>query len=337
MLARAGELPRPDRGWAYEIKWDGVRALAYCEPGELRLESRNLIEITTKYPELAELSRALGSRSAILDGEIVAFDVRRAAQLLRPPAAHADLQPAQARRQDEGHARHLRDLRPAVAGRTLADRGALQRAARAAGRPGADRLEPPGARVPRRPRLRAVAGRHRPGPRGRPRQAPSVPLPARQAHRRLAEDQAPRPPGVRGRRMDRPARAIAAGESARCCWACTTATARLRYVGARAAASASASSTASARCSTPLARERSPFSRRRTAAGGTSSASPSWWSRCPSASGPPTGACATRCTWACARTRRPRRSCARTRRRGRHPPLARSAARPRRGAIHGRR
>ena len=74
MLARAGELPEPEEGWAYEIKWDGVRALAYCQPGQLRLESRNLIEITDKYPELSELSRALGSRSAILDGEIVAFD-----------------------------------------------------------------------------------------------------------------------------------------------------------------------------------------------------------------------------------------------------------------------
>ncbi len=74
MLARAGELPEPDEGWAYEIKWDGVRAIAYCRPGELRLESRNLIEITGKYPELSELSRTLGSRSAVLDGEIVAFD-----------------------------------------------------------------------------------------------------------------------------------------------------------------------------------------------------------------------------------------------------------------------
>ncbi|HTY97284.1 MAG TPA: DNA ligase D [Solirubrobacteraceae bacterium] len=73
MLARAGELPSPEQGWAYEIKWDGVRALAYCRPGELRLESRNLLEITDKYPELAELTRTLGSRSAILDGEIVAF------------------------------------------------------------------------------------------------------------------------------------------------------------------------------------------------------------------------------------------------------------------------
>jgi bifunctional non-homologous end joining protein LigD len=74
MLARAGEIPAEDDGWAYEIKWDGVRAIAYSTPGELRLESRNLNEITDKYPELAGLGRALGSRSAVLDGEIVAFD-----------------------------------------------------------------------------------------------------------------------------------------------------------------------------------------------------------------------------------------------------------------------
>jgi bifunctional non-homologous end joining protein LigD len=74
MLARSGELPVPEDGWAYEIKWDGVRAIAYSEPGELRLESRNLLEITDKYPELAQISRALGSRRAVLDGEIVALD-----------------------------------------------------------------------------------------------------------------------------------------------------------------------------------------------------------------------------------------------------------------------
>ena len=74
MLARAGELPREDGGWAYEIKWDGVRAIAYSQPGELRLQSRNLKDITAQYPELARLSRALGSRRAVLDGEIVALD-----------------------------------------------------------------------------------------------------------------------------------------------------------------------------------------------------------------------------------------------------------------------
>lgn len=74
MLARAGSLPSDERGWVYEIKWDGVRAIAHSQPGELRLESRNVKEITGQYPELARLNRALSSHAAILDGEIVAFD-----------------------------------------------------------------------------------------------------------------------------------------------------------------------------------------------------------------------------------------------------------------------
>jgi bifunctional non-homologous end joining protein LigD len=74
MLARTGQLPADGRGWAFEVKWDGVRAIVYSRPGELRLESRNLNEITDSYPELARLNRALSSHSAILDGEIVAFD-----------------------------------------------------------------------------------------------------------------------------------------------------------------------------------------------------------------------------------------------------------------------
>jgi bifunctional non-homologous end joining protein LigD len=74
MLARAGTLPRDDGRWAYEIKWDGVRAIGYAEGGRLRLESRNGRDITPRYPELRELGRALGSREAVLDGEVVAFD-----------------------------------------------------------------------------------------------------------------------------------------------------------------------------------------------------------------------------------------------------------------------
>jgi bifunctional non-homologous end joining protein LigD len=74
MLARAGALPREDDRWAFEIKWDGVRAIAYAQPGSLRLESRNLREITPSYPELLRLGRALRSHRAVLDGEIVAFD-----------------------------------------------------------------------------------------------------------------------------------------------------------------------------------------------------------------------------------------------------------------------
>jgi bifunctional non-homologous end joining protein LigD len=74
MLARPGALPSDERQWAYEIKWDGVRAIAYSQPGELRLHSRNLKEITDSYPELARMNRDLSSHSVVLDGEIVAFD-----------------------------------------------------------------------------------------------------------------------------------------------------------------------------------------------------------------------------------------------------------------------
>src|SRR3954470_19966142 len=74
MLAKpAKEAPRGD-GWAYEVKWDGIRALVYSEPGRLRIESRNRRDITAQYPELRRLNRALSSHRAILDGEIVAFD-----------------------------------------------------------------------------------------------------------------------------------------------------------------------------------------------------------------------------------------------------------------------
>ena len=68
------DIPRDDENWGYEIKWDGIRAIAYCETGRLRLESRTLRDITPTYPELRPLAAELGSRDAVLDGEIVAFD-----------------------------------------------------------------------------------------------------------------------------------------------------------------------------------------------------------------------------------------------------------------------
>jgi bifunctional non-homologous end joining protein LigD len=74
MLAKpAKQVPR-GKGWGYEVKWDGIRALVYSEPGRLRIESRNRRDITAQYPELRRLNRALSSHRAILDGEIIAFD-----------------------------------------------------------------------------------------------------------------------------------------------------------------------------------------------------------------------------------------------------------------------
>jgi bifunctional non-homologous end joining protein LigD len=74
MLATPGRMPQAEDRWAFEVKWDGIRAIAYCKPGRLRIESRNLNDISSRYPELRALSRELGMREAVLDGELVAFD-----------------------------------------------------------------------------------------------------------------------------------------------------------------------------------------------------------------------------------------------------------------------
>jgi bifunctional non-homologous end joining protein LigD len=74
MLARAGSLPADDDGWAYEVKWDGVRAVCFSEPGRMRFVTRNGNDVTARYPELARLNRALSMHRVILDGEVVGFD-----------------------------------------------------------------------------------------------------------------------------------------------------------------------------------------------------------------------------------------------------------------------
>jgi bifunctional non-homologous end joining protein LigD len=77
MLATLAELPHDEGRYAFEIKWDGVRAIAYVDGGRARFEGRRGNEITTRYPELRALGPALGATPAVLDGEIVAFDGER--------------------------------------------------------------------------------------------------------------------------------------------------------------------------------------------------------------------------------------------------------------------
>jgi bifunctional non-homologous end joining protein LigD len=74
MLAKPGVLPKSDEGWAYEFKWDGVRAIVYVEGGRVKAVTRNNKDLVTNFPELRDVGEFLGARSAILDGEIVAFD-----------------------------------------------------------------------------------------------------------------------------------------------------------------------------------------------------------------------------------------------------------------------
>lgn len=74
MLATLSELPGEHRPYAYEYKWDGIRALYFLEAGQWRVETRNLNDVTVAYPELADLAAGLEHSSAILDGEIVAMN-----------------------------------------------------------------------------------------------------------------------------------------------------------------------------------------------------------------------------------------------------------------------
>ncbi|MFC4302419.1 DNA ligase [Cohnella boryungensis] len=60
--------------WVGQIKWDGVRMLAYVSGGSARLFNRRLHERTLQYPEFADAAAYGSAESLILDGEMIAFD-----------------------------------------------------------------------------------------------------------------------------------------------------------------------------------------------------------------------------------------------------------------------
>jgi ATP-dependent DNA ligase len=60
----------------FEIKWDGYRGLLYLD-GNTALRSRNLLDLTGKFPELGRLHQKVARKPAILDGEIVVFEKRK--------------------------------------------------------------------------------------------------------------------------------------------------------------------------------------------------------------------------------------------------------------------
>jgi bifunctional non-homologous end joining protein LigD len=73
MKATPGDLPTSDDDWAYEVKWDGMRIVAYLGDGPTRLLTTTKRDAATGFPELDDLAEATDGRPAILDGEVVAF------------------------------------------------------------------------------------------------------------------------------------------------------------------------------------------------------------------------------------------------------------------------
>jgi bifunctional non-homologous end joining protein LigD len=74
MLATLVDEPFEDPEWIFEIKWDGYRAVAFIQDGDVRLVSRNGNDLTSGYPELHDLAQHVSAKHAVLDGEIVALD-----------------------------------------------------------------------------------------------------------------------------------------------------------------------------------------------------------------------------------------------------------------------
>ncbi|MCM3902132.1 MAG: non-homologous end-joining DNA ligase [Pyrinomonadaceae bacterium] len=74
MLATLVDDPFSDPDWLFETKWDGVRAVCFIRNGKARFISRNQIEMTAQYPELADIAESIRGSSVVLDGEIVALD-----------------------------------------------------------------------------------------------------------------------------------------------------------------------------------------------------------------------------------------------------------------------
>jgi bifunctional non-homologous end joining protein LigD len=73
MKAVLGKLPAGEE-WAFEVKWDGYRTLAFVGNGRVRLQSSSGRDVTASYPELGDFARGVNARQAIIDTELVVLD-----------------------------------------------------------------------------------------------------------------------------------------------------------------------------------------------------------------------------------------------------------------------
>ena len=74
MLARLTRQPFDSPDHLFELKWDGIRALAFVDGGKLRLQGRDLKDLTPLFPELTGLPEMVETHDTVLDGELVCFD-----------------------------------------------------------------------------------------------------------------------------------------------------------------------------------------------------------------------------------------------------------------------
>src|SRR6202158_3980754 len=85
---------QPPQGgdWLFEVKWDGVRAIAFLDNEEVRLQSRSGLRCERQYPELAVMPHHIAASQAVLDGEIAVLDPKGVSRfhLIQPRIANSD-------------------------------------------------------------------------------------------------------------------------------------------------------------------------------------------------------------------------------------------------------
>ena len=74
MLLSEVKAPFDKKGWIYEEKYDGYRAVAYKQGQDVKIISRNLKDLTAQFEEVVEALRKLRAPTLVLDGEVAAFD-----------------------------------------------------------------------------------------------------------------------------------------------------------------------------------------------------------------------------------------------------------------------
>jgi len=74
MKARLVDDPPTHGDWLYELKFDGIRAIAVKNGKKVSLISRNGNKLDARFPEIAEAVKKLPVRECVIDGEVVALD-----------------------------------------------------------------------------------------------------------------------------------------------------------------------------------------------------------------------------------------------------------------------
>jgi len=74
MKARLVDEPPKHGDWLYELKFDGIRAMAIKNDRKVSLISRNGNKLDARFPEIVEAVKNLPVREYVIDGEVVALD-----------------------------------------------------------------------------------------------------------------------------------------------------------------------------------------------------------------------------------------------------------------------